>query len=57
VKKESRGDFSLVFDQGDNDIYIISKNLKNKWINYFWQSAAAGIVTFILLYIFLSGLT
>ncbi len=33
-------------------MYILSKNLKKYWQNYIWQSAAAGIITGISIYIF-----
>ncbi|MFW6381746.1 MAG: HPP family protein [Bacillota bacterium] len=33
-------------------MYIISKNWHRYWFNYIWQSAAAGLVTAIAIYIF-----
>jgi CBS-domain-containing membrane protein len=33
-------------------LYILSKNLKEYWFNYVWQSSAAGIVTVLAIYIF-----
>ncbi|KXA90549.1 hypothetical protein AKJ37_00105 [candidate division MSBL1 archaeon SCGC-AAA259I09] len=33
-------------------VYLLSKELREKWENYVWQSAAAGISIFLILYIF-----
>ncbi|MFO7952901.1 MAG: HPP family protein [Bacillota bacterium] len=52
MSKRDKGDFSLVQSSGDEDIYILSKNLKERWFNYLWQGAAAGVVTFVVLYVF-----
>ena len=52
MKKSGRGDFNLAYNENDEDIYIISKNLRERWVNYVWQSAAAGIITTLVLYIF-----
>lgn len=33
--------------------YILSKKLKERWFNYVWQSAFAGLLTFFILYVYL----
>ena len=52
MPKKDRDDFLLVQSVEDEDVYILSKNLKERWFNYFWQSAAAGLITFLMLFVF-----
>ncbi len=52
LKRSGKDDFSLAYNEKEKDIYLISKNLRERWVNYVWQSAAAGIITIIVLYIF-----
>jgi len=52
VKKKEKDEFALVESVEDEDIYIISKSLKEKWFNYLWQSISAGAITFLMLYVF-----
>ncbi len=49
---KDKGDFKLVETFEDEDVYIISKSLKEKWFNYLWQSLAAGVITFLILFVF-----
>jgi len=50
--KRGKDDFKLIESAKDEDVYIISKSLKEKWFNYLWQSVAAGAITFVMLYVF-----
>ena len=51
VKKRNSDDFMLVQGVEDENVYIFSKKLKERWVNYVWQSAAAGLLTTIVLYV------
>jgi CBS-domain-containing membrane protein len=53
IVRRKNDDFMLVKGAEDENVYILSKKLKERWFNYLWQSAAAGLITFIVLYIFL----
>ncbi|MGM0652913.1 MAG: HPP family protein [Bacillota bacterium] len=53
MKQKKNDDFSLVKSSEDDNVYILSKNLQDRWFNYLWQSAAAGLITFAVLYVFL----
>ena len=33
------------------EVYLLSKNFKENWVNYVWQSMAAGVFTFLLIFI------
>lgn len=57
MKNDRQGDFNLIVDAEDEDIYILSKNFKERWVNYVWQSAAAGILTTVVLYVFFELVT
>lgn len=38
--------------KAEKEIYLISKNFKENWANYVWQSMAAGILAFFVIFIF-----
>lgn len=48
---EHKGD-PVIQEKKNENLYLISRNFKEKWSNYIWQSAAAGIVTFSFLFIY-----
>ncbi len=50
--KDRKSDFNLLIDPEDQSFYLLSKNFKERWFNYFWQSAAAGVLTTVVLYVF-----
>lgn len=33
-------------------MYVLSRHFKENWINYVWQSLAAGVFTFLVIFIF-----
>ncbi len=53
MQRRENDDFTLIKGAEDDNVYILSKKLKERWFNYFWQSAAAGLITFAALYVFL----
>ncbi len=52
MKNRRDDDFILVQAGEDENIYFLSKKFKERWFNYLWQSAAAGLLTFVVLYVF-----
>ncbi len=41
-------------DRKTSRFYLLSKNFKEYWFNYFWQSLTAGVFTFLIIFIFQS---